>query len=66
MKNNNEQRYFDALRRIASYDPPERIRKHSERDYGLPGDEVIEYAYENVINDARLAIKGRRRPKFTS
>jgi len=42
----NEIRYFDALKRIASYTPPE-----------------IEMAYENVIQEAKIAVRGKRRPK---
>lgn len=55
-----EIRLFDALKRIAAYDPPERIRRNSERDYGLDADEAIEYAYENVICEAKHATKGVR------
>lgn len=59
----NEQRYYDALNLITKYDTPERLKKRAERDYGLTGDEAIEMAYENVLNEARMAIKGKRRPK---
>ena len=59
----NNADYYDALKRITMYDPPERLRNRSERDYGLSGDEAIEMAYENVLNEARMAIKGRRRPQ---
>lgn len=55
-----EIKLFDALKRIAAYDPPERIRRNSERDYGLDADEAIEYAYENVIGEAKHATKGVR------
>lgn len=61
-KKNNELAYFIALQRITMYDAPEKLRKRSERDYGLCGDEAIEMAYENVLNEARMAIKGKRRP----
>lgn len=57
-----EQKLYDALKRIAAYAPPENLRKHSERVYGLEGDEAIEMAYENVIQEAKNAIKGMRRP----
>ena len=59
----NEQRYFDALKRISQYESPERLRRNAEKDYGLEGDEAIEMAYENVIHEAKTAVKGRRRPK---
>ena len=60
----NEQRYFDALKRIASYTPPERMKRDNARGqgYGLDADEEIEMAYENVIEEAKRAIKGHRRP----
>ena len=35
----------------------------TEKEYGLDADEAIEYAYDNVILDAKRAIKGKRRPK---
>ena len=59
----NEQRYWDALKRIASYQSPEKLRRDAERQYGLTADEAIEMAYENVIADAKNAILNRRRPK---
>ena len=55
--------YYDALKRIASYDSVERLRKRAEKDYGLSAEEAIEYAYENVKGEAERAIKGKRRPK---
>ena len=60
----NETRYFDALKRIASYTPPDVMRRDNERGrgYGLDASEEIEMAYENVITEAKMAIKGRRRP----
>jgi hypothetical protein len=64
MSKGNEQSYFDALKRIASYTPPERLRRDEERGrgYGAAPEEVIEMAYENVIEEAKAAIKGKRRP----
>jgi hypothetical protein len=63
-KQSNEQRYYDALKRIASrYDTAERIIKNAERDYGLESLEALEYAYDNIQGEAKFAIKGRRRPK---
>ena len=47
-----EQKLYDALKRIASYTPPE----------NLDGDEAIEMAYENVIQEAKNATRGMRRP----
>lgn len=59
----NELRYYDALKRIAAYVTPDRLRREAEKSYGLSFEEALEYAYENVVNEARLATKGRRRPK---
>jgi hypothetical protein len=58
----NEQRYFDALKRITKYQTPERMRRASEKDWGLPFDEAIEYAYENIQQEAKNALGNRRRP----
>jgi hypothetical protein len=55
--------YYDALKRITLYDAPERLKRRAEKDYGLSGDEAVEMAYENVLNEARMAIKGRKRPQ---
>ena len=63
-KQSNEQRYFDALKRIAAYQSPERLKNNSWDDWGLDdGNEALEYAYENVLQEAKQAVKNRRRPK---
>ena len=59
----NEQRYFDVLKRITLYRSVEQLHKRAEKDYGLPFSEVLEFAYENVIIEAKSAIRGKRRPK---
>ena len=59
----NEQLYYDALKRITHYSSVERLRRGSEKSYGLPFHEALEYAYENVIGEAERAIRGKRRPK---
>ena len=61
-----EQKLFDALKRITMYDSPEKLRKRAEKDYGLEPEEVIEMAYENVLAEAKGAIKGMRRPGIPS
>jgi hypothetical protein len=58
----NEQRYFDALKHITQYQSVEHLRKHSEHDWALPYQEALEGAYENVIEEAKRAIRRRRRP----
>lgn len=58
-----EQQLYDALKRITAYMPPEKLEKVCEKRYGLERDEAIEMAYENVLEEAKQAIKGMRRPK---
>lgn len=57
------QEYFDELNVIAHYLPSEKLLKQSERLYGLSGPEALEMAYDNMLETANAAIKGRRRPK---
>lgn len=58
----SDQKLYDALLRISRYTPPAKLRKSAEREYGLDPDEAIEMAYENVIAEAKAAIKGVRMP----
>lgn len=53
---------WEALRKIASYDSPERLKRNALRQYGLEPEEVMEMAYENVLTEAKNAIHGKRRP----
>ena len=55
-------RFWRALHTISKYMTPRELETKSERVYGLPPDEAIEYAYENVLNTAKGAIKGTRKP----
>lgn len=56
-----EVKLYAALRRIAQYQSPERLKKHSWNDWGLQdGNEALEMAYENVLGEAKSAIKGVR------
>lgn len=55
---------YTALKRITNYEKPERLRRIAERDYGLPDDEVIEMAYENVLGEARLGLRKVRKPSL--
>lgn len=57
-----EQKLYDALKRIAAYMPPEKLHKQAEKLYGLEGPEAIEMSYENVLSEAKAAIKGMKRP----
>ena len=55
-------RFWRALHTISKYMPPRELVAKSERIYGLPPGEAAEYAYENVLNTAKGAIKGTRKP----
>lgn len=58
-----EMRLFAALKRIASYQSPASLQRFSAREYGVDAAEALEMAYENVIAEAKAAIKGVRRPR---
>lgn len=60
----NEQRYYDALKRIAKdYMTPAQIARDAAKSFGaLSAREYLEMAYENIQEEAKRAIKGRRRP----
>lgn len=58
----HEQQYFETLKRIASFQTPEQLRRKSEKQYGLNYEEALEYAYENMREAAREAVRGRRMP----
>ena len=59
----DEQRYFDALKRIArDYQTTEQMHRNAGQ-YGLGYADELAMAYENIQNEAKRAIKGRRRPK---
>jgi hypothetical protein len=57
-----EQRLFDALKRITRYMKPDELARRCDKLYGLPYDDALEMSYENVMEEARQAIKGLRRP----
>lgn len=64
MSEDQQRRMYDALKRIArGYQTPDQLRRGSEKQYGLAYTEALEYAYENMQQDAKNAIKGLRRPK---
>lgn len=59
-----ELRLYTALKLIAkAYQTPKQIRRNSEKKYGLPYEEALEYAYENIQQEASNAIRGVRVPK---
>jgi hypothetical protein len=50
-----------ALREIATgYQTPDQLRKNARKQYGLDGAEAIEFAYENIQEQARQTVKGIR------
>lgn len=55
-----ELRLYAALKRIASYQSPERMRRSSQKDWGVDYEECLEMAYENLQQEARSATKGLR------
>jgi len=57
------QKMYQALKRISQYELPEKLRRNAERDYGLDYEEALEMAYENVLHEAKSAIKGMRLPQ---
>lgn len=63
VKTELEAKLYSALKRISAYAMPESLHRHAQRDYGVDGPEAIEMAYENVIFEAKHAIKGVRVPK---
>lgn len=66
VKQSNEQRYYDALKRIAKgYYAWDKITDSIAwtRGGGLDVDEFREAAYQNMQYEAERAIKGKRRPK---
>ena len=53
-----------ALKRIATgYQTPEQLRRGAEREYGIAAGEAIEYAYENIQQEAKSAVSGVREAK---
>lgn len=57
-----ELKLFDALQAISSYLPPAKLKKNSWGDLGVSGEDAVEMAYENVLEEAKLGLKGIRKP----
>jgi hypothetical protein len=61
-KLSNEQRYFDALKRIAKdFQTSDQIRRYAGQ-YGCDHIDELEMSYENMQQMARNIIRGQRRP----
>lgn len=54
-----------ALKRIATrYLTPAQLGRNAEKLLGLSYTEALEMAYENIQDDARMAVRGVRRAKL--
>lgn len=56
-------RLYEALKVITKYMTPSQVRNRCEKQYGLSYEEALEYAYENIQQTAKSAIRGVRLPK---
>lgn len=57
--NNENEVLRGFLRRIVAYESVEKLRRESEKEWGLPFEEALEMAYENVTTEARNALAWR-------
>ena len=48
---------LNSLKKIKAYQTPDRLRRDSEKDWGLDFEEAIEMAYENIQSEAAFASK---------
>lgn len=48
---------LNSLKKIKSYQSPKKLRKDSEKEWGLDFEEAIEMAYENILLEASYASK---------
>lgn len=55
--------FWMALHTIGQHLPPEKLSAQSQKLYGLRPVDATEYAYENVLQVAKLAIKGTKKPQ---
>lgn len=53
---------YAFLRRIAAYMTPQQLEKRSDNLYGLPYEEALEMAYDNVLQEAKTALKSVHKP----
>ena len=57
---------YKALKTITQYETPDQLRRSSHKQWGLDYEEALGYAYENIQQTAKDAIKGVRLPKVKS
>lgn len=56
---NQFNRMREVLKQIANgYMTPEKLRKDSEKEYGIDFYEALEMSYDNIQNDAQYAVRG--------
>jgi len=55
---------YAALRTITRYQTPDHMRRHSIKEWGLPWEDTLEGAYENIQQTAKNAVKSVRLPKL--
>ena len=61
-----EHKLYAALKRIAAYQSPDRMRRASEKDWSVGYEECLEMAYENIQQEAKNATKGLRVSKVAA
>jgi hypothetical protein len=52
----NYNQMINALRRIKAYDSPEKLKKNSQKDWGLEYEEALKMSYENIQNEANVVV----------
>jgi len=57
----NYNRMRETLIKITKYQTPDKMRKDSNKDWGLSFEEAIEMAYENIQDEAKFGVKGVRK-----
>ncbi len=53
----------NALIAIKSYQTPDKLRKDSEKEWGLDYQEALEMSYENIQEEARQGLRNTRQIK---
>ncbi len=61
----NFSQMLTALQRITQYQSVDGLRRDSQKRWGLPFEEAIGYAYENVMQEARNGLHGVRKLKVS-
>ena len=56
-------RLYHALKEITKYETPDKLRRSSQKQWGLDYEEALGYSYENIQQVAKNAIRGVRIPR---